>query len=306
MGLLIAGWTQRQFRRRAAVKLMRQMRLDAHIDVLSQRKYRAKRLDAFPSPVSATNTSRQFSLSGQWGLSVLRAHRNFLVTLAQAGIPNKFCCRDDSKVASVKIATMYRTHYCATRMRAKVLQENLFAHTTRSDRQKRSICLIQKVARGQLARRSADQRSQNFSAIAIQRIVRGYSGRQIFDQKHTRLNAAIHIQALARRSLSLAIHGPRRARLRLVYGPTLLLQSWGRRLNSTQTFRKMHDSEIFHDESVLCASTRLDYCRRSVCVKLCIQSYRSPASYRGEFQAVFAKYCRMYLSSLISEYMIRR
>ena len=74
--------------------------------------------------------------------------------------------------------------------------------------------------------------------------------------------------------------------------PTSILQSQVRQLKSIVLATKLREAVVFDNEKILRAHKNLCYCRQIVRTELCIESYRGRAKYRGEFQAIFAKYCR--------------
>jgi myosin heavy subunit len=132
----------------------------------------------------------------------------------------------------------------------------------------------------------------NHSSITIQRFARGKLGRRRIYHIRKKLAAVTSIQATARKAAATKTYHPQLRWLRRLKVPTSILQSQVRLLKSIVLATKLREAVVFDNEKILRAHKSLCYCRQIVRTELCIESYRGRAKYRGEFQAIFAKYCR--------------
>ncbi len=270
--------------------VVKQMHLDARVDVMARHKYRVQRLASLRTFIADSNSVSTYP--NQWRRSVVRAYRQFLVASASAGVPCRIAGRSTRLLAVVKVGAIYRAYSCASRVQSRLLQQRLRDSAADAKTQRGYVVELQQCARAWLAQYHARRKYLNHSSITIQRFARGKLGRRRIYHIRKKLAAVISIQATARKAAATKTYHPQLRWLQQLKVPTSILQSQVRRLKSIVLATKLREAVVFDNEKILRAHKNLCYCRQIVRTELCIESYRGRAKYRGEFQAIFAKYCR--------------
>ena len=134
---------------------------------------------------------------------------------------------------------------------------------------------------------------KSISATTIEKVVRGNWGRAIARRTSARQTAAVRLQAAVRVRAIVRDIGPRRVRRRRLNGPTTTVQTCVRRLAASRLAVELRAAATVGDEGGIRAHAMLTRCRRITRPELCAESLCGSANYRGEFQAVFAHYCRI-------------
>ncbi len=86
--------------------VVKQMHLDARVDVMARHKYRVQRLASLRTFIADSNSVSTYP--NQWRRSVVRAYRQFLVASASAGVPCRIAGRSTRLLAVVKVGAIYR------------------------------------------------------------------------------------------------------------------------------------------------------------------------------------------------------
>ena len=296
MALDLAVWAQAQCRQKAATRFVAQLRFDAEVNITSQRKYRAHRLKALPLYCAETagikKDLQKTRLAWRWRHSIGRAYRFSLVASADAGMPCVVSRRARQVSAATTISAVYRAHTCTIRVREQLLHARLRSRATETTTNENMVILAQQFARGWVARRNAKMRHLALHAVTIEKLARGNWGRAIARRARARQAAAIHLQAVARAKAVTRALDPRRMRRRRLNGPTTMIQTQARRLASVRHVAELQTVTTLYVEAALHARVKFAKCRDITRAELCAESYGSSAKYRGEFQAVFAQYCR--------------
>lgn len=291
----VAVWAQTRCRRKIATEFLAQLQFDAKVDIAAHRRYRTHQLAALRLQGSEViQPSIQFGdhFMRRWRQSVARAFHFALVAAGNMGVPRTLCRRTNRELAATRIATTFRAHCCTLRVRSRLLHTKLSIRAAEAVEREQAVILTQQFARGWLARHNGERRQRSLYAIAIEKFVRGNRGRAIARRARARQAAAVRLQASVRaRAIARAL-GPRRAYRRSLNSPTIVVQSCTRRVAAMQVAAELRAAATVNDEDAVQAKARLMRCRRITRAELCAESHGGSTKYRGEFQAVFAHYCR--------------
>lgn len=293
----VAIWAQTQYRTRAAKGFLAQLQFDSQVNIAAQRKFRTHRLTALrlhDNEGLQSSIRQETSLSSQWRRVLARAFRFALVASTDAGgIPSELSQRIKRELAATRIAGAFRAHRCAVRVRSRVLHARLSLRAAEAIRRERAIILTQQLLRGWIARHDGQIKLKALHATTIEKFVRGNWGRAIARRTSARQTAAVRLQAAVRVRAIVRDIGPRRVRRRRLNGPTTTVQTCVRRHAAIRLAAVLRTAATVSDEDIVHAHAKLTRCRRITRAELCAESYRASAKYRGEFQAVFAHYCRI-------------
>ena len=303
----VAVWAQARCRRKIATEFLAQLQFDSKVDTAAHRRYRTHQLAALRlqgSEILQPSSQIGDNFMQQWRQSVARAFHFALVAARNMGAPRILCRRTNRELAATKIAKTFRAHCCTLRVRSRLLHTKLSMRAAEAVEREQAVILTQQFARGWLARHNGERRQRSLYAIAIEKFVRGNRGRSIARHVRARQAAAVRLQASMRaRAIARAL-GPRRAYRRLLNGPTTAVQSCARRIAAMRVAAELRAVATVNDEDAIKAKARLMRCRRITRAELCAESHRGSAKYRGEFQAVFAQYCRGASESETSESVV--
>mmetsp|Transcript_32213 Transcript_32213/g.96912 ORF Transcript_32213/g.96912 Transcript_32213/m.96912 type:complete len:781 (-) Transcript_32213:2228-4570(-) len=293
---VIAIWSQTHHRRRAAIQTANQLRLDAHIHATALRKYRSTKLEAsqiYLTENGESTTKTPKSFARQWWLSAARAYRHLLTSSTAPRTTHALLGRYDRVISALEVTSAFRAHSCASRVRVTLLHQRLCMQAVQSNVLEQNTRLIQQLARGWLTRLQKLKNIHSRSSMKMQKMVRGSLGRRQILRVRARFAAALCIQTVARNKLLDCARGPCQIWLQRLQSPAKIIQRRCRARKSIRVVNKLRKVAICRDESMLGARVRLEYCRKITAAELCAESYVSCTNYCGEFQAVFAKYCRM-------------
>ena len=219
-----------------------------------------------------------------------RAYR-LAAAAANARIPHQVY-NHTKHVAVTRIAAAYRAHCCVTRIQKALVATKIGTHAKRSTQLQAMALVMQRLARRWMANGRALVRHRGIYVIKIQKTVRGIQGRAVAWHVRSRRVAAVRLQAIARKLASMKAHGPRFSLREHLNHPTRVLQALFRRFLSARLIARVNKTTILRDEKTLQVYAVLSMCHQTTCTELCTESYTKGGEYKGEFQAVFAHYCR--------------
>lgn len=264
----VANWLQSHARRRCAVRLADSLRFEARVKVVVRQKYRDYKL--------------RRRIKGRCWRSACRAYRG---TIAAAfGLP--------ASLAATKIAAAYRGHRARSRVRLIRLRACVRAKADHIARRHRAATKVTTRARMVIAKRAVDSTRRGRTALKIQTAVRAALGRRRLKIEISRLSAVIKLQAMLRCRVvvmttrhSILYERARRRKTAIVQGRVRAFVA-KRRITALREGRRRLAEVALKARNMLCRYHRVTR------AELALESYEASEEYPGEFQAVFAHFCR--------------
>lgn len=264
----VANWLQSNARRRCAVRRTDSLWFEARVNAVVRRKYRECKL--------------RRRLRGRCWRSACRAYRR---TIAAAfGL--------SASLAATKIAAMYRGHRARSRVRLIRLRARVRAKADHIARRHQAATTVTTRARMVIAQRAVEAARSCKTALKIQTAVRAALGRRRLKVQASRWRAVIKLQAVWRCRAAAAATRHRVLYERACRRETAVVQARVRTFVAKRRAIALREGRRRLAEASLKARNMLCRYKRVTRAELALESYEASAEYRGEFQAVFAHFCR--------------
>ena len=184
--------------------VVKQMHLDARVDVMARHKYRVQRLASLLTFIADSNSVSTYP--NQWRRSVVRAYRQFLV--ASASVPCRMAEDPPDYWLLSKLGLFTEPTPVPHVYSRGCCNSDFVTALADAKTQRGYVVELQQCARAWLAQYHARRKYLNHSSITIQRFARGKLERRRIYHIRKKLAAVISIQATARRAAATKTYHP--------------------------------------------------------------------------------------------------